>query len=364
MGAGPFATFEPGDKVSITFAYILAKKNEDGNPNSDNNLTQRQNLVNNAVFAQETYNGEDVNFNGILDDGEDLDGDGKITRYVLPTPPDIPRTRVEGFDGGMDIYWSDNSINSLDPISNKRDFEGFRVYLSTLGFDVEGPSNLQESFNVLAEYDSLGNGIFYDTGFDDIKLAQPVTFPGDTNTYHFRYRIENLNNGWQYAAAVTAFDEGDNERSIQSLESSFLANDFRVFTGTPPNADPDNAEPFVYPNPYYYGAAWEGQSNFQEESRKLIFANLPERCVIRIYTVGGDFIDEINHDPSYDGGDDIRWFQTFGSENPEDNVFSGGEHAWDLLTSESQIIARGLYMFSVEDLDSGNKYSGKFLIIK
>lgn len=363
VGAGPFATFEPGDKISINLAFILAKKNEDGNPNSDNNLTQRENLISNAIFAQETYNGEDVNFNGVLDDGEDIDGDGKITRYVLPTPPNTPRTRVEAVDGGMDIYWSDNSVNSLDPISNKYDFEGYRVYLSTLGFDVQGPSNLQESFGVVAEYDSTGNGVFYDTGFDDIKLDQPVTFEGDTVEYHFRYRIENLNNGWQYATAVTAFDRGDIERSIQSLESSFLANDFRVFTGTPVSQDMEQTEPFVYPNPYYYGSAWEGQSNFQEESRKLVFANLPERCIIRIYSVGGDFIDEISHDPSYNGGD-IRWYQTFGSEDPDDNIFSGGEHAWDLLTSESQIIARGLYMFSVEDLNTGKNYTGKFLIIK
>ncbi len=363
IASGPFASFEPGDKITISLAYIMARKNEDGNPNSENNLTQRQNLINNALFAQETYNGEDLNFNGVLDEGEDIDGDGKITRYVLPTPPEVPRTRVEAVDGGMDIYWSNNSVNSLDPISNKYDFEGFRVYLSTLGFDVQGASNLQENFNVIAEYDSSGNGIFYDTGFDDIQLDQPVKFAGDSTTYHFRYRIENLNNAWQYAVAVTAFDQGDVERVIQSLESSFLANDFRVFTGTPPVEDTDQHQPFVYPNPYYYGAAWEGQSNFQEESRKLIFANLPERCIIRIYTLGGDFIDEINHDPSYNGSD-IRWYQTFGSENPDDNIFSGGEHAWDLLTSESQIIARGLYMFSVEDLDNGTSYTGKFLIIK
>ena len=122
-------------------------------------------------------------------------------------------------------------------------------------------------------------------------------------------------------------------------------------------------EPFAYPNPYYYGAAWEGQSNFQEESRKMIFANLPKRCQIRIYTVAGDFIDDIYHDQDYDGGD-IRWFQTFGSENAEDNVFSGGEHAWDLLSLDSQIISRGLYMYSVEDLDTGEKFTGKFVIIK
>ncbi len=363
ISVGPFARFEPGDEVTVTFAYILAKKNEDGNPNTDNNPVQRQNLADNAIFAQETYNGEDVNFNGIIDGDEDVDGDGRITRFVLPTPPATPVTKVIAGDGKIDIYWTNNSVNTLDPISNTKDFEGFKIYMSQVGFDVEGVNDLQSSLNLVAQYDSAGNGLFFDTGFDDIKLSTPQTFEGDTNVYQFRYTIDNINNGWQNAVAVTAFDQGDDERNIQSLESSFLANDFRTFAGKGPNTDMKANEPFAYPNPYYYGAAWEGQSNFQEESRKMIFANLPQRCQIRIYTVAGDFIDEINHDQNYNGSD-IRWFKTFGSEDPDDNVFSGGEHAWDLLSLDSQIISRGLYMFSVEDLDTGEKFTGKFVIIK
>lgn len=363
ISAGPFSRFEPGDEVTVTFAYVLAKKNEDGNPNIDNNAVQRQNLVSNANFSQETYNGEDLNFNGVLDPGEDVDGDGRITRFVLPTPPATPVTKVIAGDGKIDIYWTNNSVETLDPISNKKDFEGFKIYLSQVGFDVQGVNDLQGSLNLIAQYDSTGNGLFFDTGFDDIKLDNPKTFEGDTNVYHFHYTINNVNNGWQNAVAVTAFDQGDDERNIQSLESSFLANDFRTFAGKGPNTDMKANEPFAYPNPYYYGAAWEGQSNFQEESRKMIFANLPKRCQIRIYTVAGDFIDEIYHDQHYDGAD-IRWFKTFGSENAEDNVFSGGEHAWDLLSLDSQIISRGLYMYSVEDLDTGEKFTGKFVIIK
>ncbi len=85
--------------------------------------------------------------------------------------------------------------------------------------------------------------------------------------------------------------------------------------------------------------------------------------MIRVYTVAGDFIDQIYHDDNYDGTD-IRWFRTFGSEGATRNVFSGGEHAWDLLTENSQIISRGLYMFSVEDLETGAIKTGKFVIIK
>lgn len=363
LAVGPFRRFEPGDEIRVSFAFVLAAKKNDGNPNADNTPEQKEILVNNADWAQTAYNGEDVNFNGILDDGEDRDGNGEITRFILPSPPETPRTKVVPSENKIDIYWSNNSETSVDPITQKIDFEGYKIYLSRLGFDVTGTPDLASDFVLISQYDKAGNDLFYETGFDAVRLDQPVTFEGDTTTYYYLYTIENVQNGWQNAVAVTAFDEGNPESNLESLESSFLANDFRAFAGTTPNDDMDKNEPFVYPNPYYAGSSWEGRSSFQEESRKLVFANLPRRCIIRIYTSAGDFIDEIQHDENY-SGNDIRWFETFGSENSDENVFSGGEHAWDLLSRDSQIISRGLYMFSVEDLETGEAYNGQFVIIK
>jgi len=170
--------------------------------------------------------------------------------------------------------------------------------------------------------------------------------------------------------------------NLESLESSKLSNAFRVFPGTEVNEkfDPyakvltplqatfnqelqdslDAYKLFAYPNPYYAGASWEGGSSF-EEDRKITFANLPERCVIRVFTMSGDLVKTIDHDASYNG-DDIRWFSTY--SNPDNTVFSGGEHSWDLLSDGSQIIARGTYLFSVEDLKSGQIWKEKFVIIK
>lgn len=363
VSVGPFRRFEPGDEIVISYAFVLAPKKDDGNPNAANTPEQKETLVNNADWAQTAYNGEDVNFNGLLDPDEDKDGNGEITRFILPSPPETPRTKVIPSDNKIDIYWSNNSETSVDPITQKLDFEGYRVYLSRLGFDVTGTPDLARDFILVGQYDKPGNALFYDTDFDAIRLATPVTFEGDTVTYYYKYTIDNIQNGWQNAVAVTAFDEGNPASNLESLESSFLANDFRAFAGTTANEDMEAREPFVYPNPYYAGSSWEGVSNFQEESRKLVFANLPARCVIRVYTAAGDFIDEIHHDQDYNGSD-IRWFETFGSENPDENVFSGGEHAWDLLSSNSQIISRGIYLFSVEDLDTGNTYNGQFVIVK
>ncbi|MGB0390889.1 MAG: hypothetical protein ACPGD5_04925 [Salibacteraceae bacterium] len=362
VSVGPFRDFAPGDTINVTYAFILGPKKDDGQDPSLNTLEQKEFFMQNAGWAQTAYNGEDVNFNGILDPDEDLDGDGKITRYILPTPPNSPRTRIDATDNRIDIYWANNSEFSIDPITQEMDFEGYRIYSSKLGFDVaQTPPKLE--FVKIGENDIPNNGLFYDIGFESVTLEEPKIFEGDTNLYVYKYSIENVQNGWQYAVAVTAFDRGNPGANLESLESSPNFNNFRVFAGKDAVEDLKENGPFAYPNPYYAGAAWEGASSFQEESRKIIFANLPNRCKIRVYTTAGDLLDELNHDGDYNGTD-IRWFQTFGAEDPRKNVFSGGEHAWDLLTQDNQILARGLYIFTVEDLDTGKLYKSKFLIIK
>ena len=361
VSVGPFLNFEPGDQIKVSYAFIFARKKEDGNPNSDNNAFQRSTFLSNASWAQTAYNGEDINFNGILDDGEDNNGDGLLTRFVLPSPPDIPNTKIITSDNKIEIFWQDNSERSIDPISQEKDFEGYRLYMTKLGFDVTDVPNLQRDLVKIAEYDIRDNGYGYETGFASVKLDKPIIIDGSENQY--KYTIEKVLNGWQYAVSVTAFDRGNEENNLESLESSSVSNNFRAFAGKPINESITKNEPFVYPNPYYAGASWEGISSFQEQSRKLYFANLPKHCEINVFTLAGDFLDKITHHDDYNG-DDIRWNQTFGSENPSQNVFSGGEHGWNLLTENTQIIARGLYLFTVKNLETGDLYKGKFAIIK
>ena len=83
--------------------------------------------------------------------------------------------------------------------------------------------------------------------------------------------------------------------------------------------------------------------------------------MVRIFSNAGDLVDEFRHDGAYDGSD-IRWYDTYSAT--DQTVFSGGEHSWDLLSKDNQIISRGLYLFSVEDLESGKSYNGQFVIIK
>lgn len=364
VSVGPFQNFAPGDEINVAFAFVFAKKVDDGQSNSVNSPEQRSRLLANAQWAQTCYNGEDQNFNGVLDAGEDRDGNGEITRYILPSPPDAPQVRAIPGDGHVDLFWTDRSERSIDPISQREDFAGYRVYVSQLGFDVDDDQRNAEDFRLYGEWDQTGDGVFYETGLDAIRLTEPVQFQGDTLTYRYGLRLENLPNGWQRALAVTAFDQGDPATQLESLESSFNQSSVRAFPGTPAQASMASNPPYVYPNPYYAGAAWEGTSSFQDESRRLMFANLPARAEIRVHSPAGDLLDVLQHDAG--GADQLsqRWFRTFADPSEQTVLLPGGEFAWDILSKDRQIVAHGLYRYTVLNLDTGETFSGHFTLIK
>lgn len=360
LSAGPYPVVMPGESVNIVFAVVCAQKTQDGQPTDADTPEQKTRLIQNASWAQAAFDGEDRNFNGQLDPDEDRDQDGEITRYILPAPPSIPVTRFEADENKIQLYWADNAEESIDPISQEQDFEGYRVYKTKVGFDLTEAQDIVEELELVAQFDSTENGIGYDNGFAPIRLEEPKFFEGDPTPYRYLYEFDNVLSGWQHGVAVTAFDKGDEELNLQSLESSRLSNLRRVFPGTQGNRGFENGDPFVYPNPYYGGASWEGSTN-SEEDRKIMFANLPPRAEVRIYTVAGDLVYSFKHEDDY-RGENARWFETY--SNTEDVKFAGGEHAWDLLSKDRQIIARGIYVYAVKDLDTGDIRQGKFVVIK
>ncbi|NWG27598.1 MAG: hypothetical protein HXY48_03575 [Ignavibacteriaceae bacterium] len=353
---GGFPKIAPGDSINVVFAIVCAKKFGTELPSLDSE-EQKKNLYSNAEWALRAYFGEDRNRNNILDPNEDLDEDGKITRYILPSPPLTPKIKVVNENQKATIYWDKRAENSIDPISGKIDFEGYKVYRTQAGFDLEQKQDLFNSLVLMAQFDSIGNDLGYNTGFSEVRLNQPATFPDDTTQYWYKFEIPGLLNGWQYVFSVTAFDEGDTENNLESLESSSLANYQRILPGTPATDDP-GVQIGVYPNPYYSNAYWDGSS---ERLRKIYFFNLPEECEITIYTLAGDIVKRIKHDRNSNGSD-LRWFENYASDGKQ--IMSGGEHAWDLITDNDQAIATGLYLFSVKNSKNGDIKTGKFLIVK
>ncbi len=348
----------PGEKIKFVVAMVCAKQKESGDPMNKDNSTSRKELTDHLSWAKRTYLGEDLNENGLLDAGEDLNGNAVLNRYILPEPPADPQVKMIPGDNQLDIYWGKNSMESIDPISKEKDFEGFRLYRTNIGDDKS--TNLLDKANLIAQWDSAGNAIGFNNGFSSIQLPSPVVIESDT--FYFHYRLTGLMNGWQYLVLLTAFDKGDVDLNLESLESSFSENSYHIFTGTEPNAiESKNSKPAigVYPNPYKGSALWDGTTS---RTRKIYFYNLPQRCEISIYTASGDLVNKISHNGITYAGEDSRWFENFaGTKNI---VMSGGEHAWDMLTETKNQISQGIYIFAVKDLATGQIQTGKFVILK
>lgn len=350
---GPFPEVNPGEKVVIyvTFAAGLMPPQFQGLiPSQVANVEDIDNELSRSIFA------ENVGWAYRLYDGTE-NADGTRTRFLVPEPPRTPNMKVVVDAGIASIFWDDFSEGSIDPVTGEQDFAGYRLYRTQLGDDLRG--TMTTSAQMLREWDVPGKNVGFNTGFDDIRLSQPVTFPGDPISYRYRFDVPNLLSGWQYLFSVTAFDEGDDR--TPPLETSVNANAIRVFPGTAVNANfsssDDAFQVGVYPNPYRINAAWDGATPF---NRRIMFFNLPQRAEVRVYTLAGEVVARLDHNAATYVGD-TRWFRDFSASN---RIVAGGEHAWDLLSDANQNLTTGLYLFTVQDLDSGTIQRGKFAIIK
>ncbi|MBN2365971.1 MAG: hypothetical protein EH225_08210, partial [Calditrichaeota bacterium] len=321
ISTGPFESIPPDSSINVVFAMVCAKEFGSDNDDPDRRDSERvkKNLYENTAWAYRAYYGEDSNRNGILDyvgtdSTEDVIPNGKLDRYILPTPPAPPRLKAIPGDGKVSLMWDVRSEESIDLISKKQDFEGFRIYRSFLGDD-RSPSGILSNLQLIREYDVEDN-LFYDTGLDSILLDEPVieitrnpdTGNLDTVIYKYGFEIDQLHNGWQYAFTVTAFDSGDLKINLPSLESSKLENVVVVTPGTPPMPRTEKRKVGVYPNPYRANAVWDG--NFERE-RRIVFYNLPASCEVRIYTLAGDLVDQFTHNSATYDGRDIKWYREF-----------------------------------------------------
>ncbi len=365
LSVGPFKSLAPGESVQVVFALIGAKKIGSTHASLDYNTPQmRTQLYSNAGWAQQAYSGEDLNGNNRLDDGEDIDGNSVLSRFTLPQPPRQPRVFTVVENQRATIYWdSVRAEQSFDPISRKFDFEGYRIYRSNPGAEINNPENFVQSMKLVGEFDRDNNTVGYNTGFSTIRLDSPKIFINGTDTIRCLYQFPPKNdpitslNGWQYLYGVSAFDAGDSANGLPSLESAKIIK--RVVPGVTASTN-GKAEIIVYPNPYYANAAWDGTG---ERTRKIYFRNLPRKAEIKIFTLTGDLVAEIRHDAATYDGSGIKWFDDFSTLGiPAE--FAGGEHAWDLITKYDQAIATGLYLFTVKDLDNNDIKRGKFVIVK
>jgi hypothetical protein len=252
--------------------------------------------------------------------------------FRVPSPPPRPPLRVEIRSHEAHLKWNalpgqKNPETYTDPYradSAEVPFEGYRVYKSTKS--ATGP------WTLLAEFDLPDNEFGSNTGLDS------------------QYTDLGLLNNFEYYYTVVAFSKPDTVADFPSQESSVNANAVTIVPGTAPPADVGKVA--VVPNPYRgdiayheYNPPWErpdpSRDLWLEQDRRVQFINLPAQCEIKIYTLSGDLVATLRH-----------------------NSFDRGFEDWNLTSDIGQAVASGIYLFTVEDNNTGNVQVGKFVIIK
>ncbi len=267
-----------------------------------------------------------------------------------------------GFNDIIGAYTTAVAVRSIDGIHRYYLLDGTEVF-NNLGSAVDpatglvftgesgvGVPVLGERFEDLADNQGVYNNTWDHAGYD----------------VEFHYNIPQVHSLFPRYYSVTAFDFGDYQTGTEPLETAQSCNSLRQApSGVPgqgvrvvPNpyrADVDYTRAYQFGNSEQ-GLQWENQDDgtlqwYPQSDRRIEFMNLPEICVIRIYTVAGDLVQMLPHNLD---GDISRW----------DSQFS---EAWDLNTRNFQQVASGLYYFSVEDkttASDGEISTGKFVIIK
>jgi len=205
-----------------------------------------------------------------------------------------------------------------------------------LTFDVaSGPDQNLLSWSASSEADFYR--IYRVEGFasrpkEILKGAEKVTGTSYTDNSVVR--------GTRYYYAVTSVTNDGRESSYWATRTEGVGvSPFRA-----PENSLDNIR--VVPNPYQItgGDISSNGYNFPGQPNKLLFVNLPSQCIIRIFTVTGDLVNELLHDSG------------------------SGDESWDIMTNDNnQFLASGIYMAHITSIagsTSGQTHIEKFVVVR
>ena len=376
LSCGPF-DLPVGREVPFSFCIIFGQNEDD--------------LINNARFAQVMYNSRYQGFTpparpSIYTEADTgsvkiyWDDIAENTHDVLTGYSDFEGYKIyKSIDGGTSWGLASDRIYDTEGL-----FVGWRPYKQ---FDL---SREEDSLHCVYEnkYDcepsqsrnhgisgpdpyfpwfSLGN----DTGMDMIRLNESEYKEIDGVIYKYLFIDEDVTDGLEYTYSIVAYDMGveptyvtnyvsigegkfetvidtnfsnpnewANPEGYASIENSkgttILDRNFsQVYPGIQPQNNLDKVK--VVPNPYL------SRSRFKESEfeRKIRFTNLPSKCNIKIFTISGEIIFELNHDDQFSGN---AW--------------------WDLRTLNNQEIGPGLYLYHINNENDIQGKVGKFAVVR
>ncbi len=299
VSVGPI-TLTPFASVKIVFAEVMgemdrAKIVEGGVENIDFMATaSRDSMLANVRTARRLYANNYVP--AVCPPPTPTDGENSLT---ITTEP-----------GQIFIEWPPIPSTYTDPLLGINDFTGYRLYRSN--YFTIGPWTLVADINK-----------------DSVVLV---------NGY-VRFVDKDLPFGVGNYYCVTSYDEDYNESGKVNNTR------FPVYPLRGPNLEfPKNV--YVIPNPFRQHSNLTGTG----EQYRMEFIGIPAKCKIKIYTLTGDIIQEIDHD---DGSGSEAW----GSIERLDYQLN----KWTLG------VAPGIYIYLVESLVPGHEgetFIGKLAIVK
>jgi hypothetical protein len=247
------------------------------------------------------------------------------------------------------------------------DFEGFHIWrgIEPDGSDMEviGEVSKEEAFRGSSAGGSVVDSLYFYGWIPALRENGVVFFPAAVSCLGTRLDLElednqffwadcNCFNGFTYYYAVTTFDRGysvsQGSQGLVKIESC------QPESGRPwpcrhdlvplsINVTPQNnlANVFAVPNPYRAGGSRftvPEYRNYPDDN--IRFVNVPAVCTLKIYTVAGDLVWEVDHN------------------NP-----NSGNIEWDVRNSSEQEVSSGIYIYRVED-PNGNQVYGRLVIIR
>ncbi len=262
-----------------------------------------------------------------------------VTPLVDGVSIELIAQRISTFNSELSGWKTQNEdvfTITAKPLMEPYDFEiQFPDYPNTVDTDTNGVDVPYKLFNKMLN-------IYHQTEFYDVN-NDGIFSQGDSVQVFGRY-VNSPIFSFRYTqkSATNSIEAGDLYEAY--FNKPFQINNVIDFATTGPKVKRaevklDNIR--VVPNPYYIRAEWDAN----RFSNHIMFTNLPDKCTIRIFTVSGILIKEIEH-----------------NANSSDPDAMGGAHIWNLQNKEELKIASGLYIYQV-DSEVG-KYVGKFAVVR
>lgn len=280
--------------------------------------------------------------------------------YNFPTAPLKPTVNAVAGDGYVRLYWNRLAEESIDPVLNIKDFEGYKIYKATdPNFNdarvVTDSRGVVQGYQAIEQYD-MDNGIkgeFYPSR----ELLEETDGYGfhlgeDTGLRH-SFVDEDVINGRTYYYAVVAYDRGFSEKNIFPSE-----NTKKISISSTGEVTTDKNTIVITPGPKSPGyTSSEGEIELEANNKigsGSVSAEIVDPSALKDHTYKVTFLDEatdgVDNDNDWTPADDEN-----GNNKPdegEDNFEFKDPQELRRITTSYSVLDTNTYSVTFEHNDT------------